>query len=865
MHRTFSRLAAVLACAAALLLAPVAHAHAAIPYPNGDTYAFDHHVSNIGDLWFSSTLGGASVGPDGLLYVADENQKRVQVYTRQLRFVRQWKIDSDYYTRPWSVSVTQDGNVYVADYGRARILKYDLNGNLLASWDTVSEGGGLFPGRAIDATNGAVYIAGDSTVLKYSPSGERLAQWTSPELNWAIGLKIGPDGTLYIPDPNREQIERFTPTGSLVATYASGSSAVAVDAGGTVWSGGKKMSPDGTQIGSYSFGKSEMGLATAADGSLFAVGGFDDIAAFSADGTLTANWTMDLNGTSQLSEPEHVTVVNGLLYVADTSNARVVVQKPNGDVVRSFGCPGAYDVAGDASGDVYVLGAGTIYRYSAEGSMTASWGSQADGPEGIGVSADGSRVYVADFGGNRVNAFSGTGTYLFSWGTAGAGAGQFNLPADVAVGPYGDVFVADNGNGRVQRFSEDGEFLGYFGNGVMTTPKGIAVDSHGIVNVADTYGFQVRRYTSSGVDLGSFPTGLGATGIDVDANGTIYLSFWNDHMVQAWSPQAVQRPETWRGTTRVYDAVAYPTRYTTSLAVSRAQFPRGARVVVIATGQNWPDAICASPLAAAAQGPLLLVPPSGVTADLSKELRRLGAQHAIVVGGSAAVPTSTLEALLDVPGLQDAVRVSGADRYQTSLEIADVLKLLQPHPAAAFLVTGANFPDALGASAPAAALGAPILLTPPTGLRTDVRSALVRSGAPKLLVVGGTAALPSGIETSLRSAVGTGTVSRLYSETQANRYGTCAAVAEYAARNFGMTVSNVGLASGEAFPDALVAGVAQGRANRIELLVQPNAVPAATANYLRSLKGWTSALTVYGGYAAVTDNAVLSAKDAATK
>jgi hypothetical protein len=57
-----------------------------------------------------------------------------------------------------------------------------------------------------------------------------------------------------------------------------------------------------------------------------------------------------------------------------------------------------------------------------------------------------------------------TSTCLY--GLAGGGAGQFNSPFGVAVGPTGDVYVADTYNNRIDEFSAAGAFIKAYGWGV---------------------------------------------------------------------------------------------------------------------------------------------------------------------------------------------------------------------------------------------------------------------------------------------------------------------------------------------------------------------------------------------------------------
>ena len=56
---------------------------------------------------------------------------------------------------------------------------------------------------------------------------------------------------------------------------------------------------------------------------------------------------------------------------------------------------------------------------------------------------------------------------LFSIGTPGSGAGQFQSPIGVAVQQTnGDIYVADSANARIQKFDATGKFKGAWGWGV---------------------------------------------------------------------------------------------------------------------------------------------------------------------------------------------------------------------------------------------------------------------------------------------------------------------------------------------------------------------------------------------------------------
>ena len=79
-------------------------------------------------------------------------------------------------------------------------------------------------------------------------------------------------------------------------------------------------------------------------------------------------------------------------------------------------------------------------------------------PTGVAVGADGD-VFISDgYGNARVHVFDADGDHLDSWGTPGAGPGQFRIPHAI-VRDGRTLWVADRENSRLQAFDEDGAVL----------------------------------------------------------------------------------------------------------------------------------------------------------------------------------------------------------------------------------------------------------------------------------------------------------------------------------------------------------------------------------------------------------------------
>ena len=90
-----------------------------------------------------------AVGPNGRIFVADRNNRRVQVFNQTTRAAAWYHPNIapiatwPGFTLPLDVIVNQY-EVWVTDLGPARIVKLDLNGNPFANWELDQEGPGEF-------------------------------------------------------------------------------------------------------------------------------------------------------------------------------------------------------------------------------------------------------------------------------------------------------------------------------------------------------------------------------------------------------------------------------------------------------------------------------------------------------------------------------------------------------------------------------------------------------------------------------------------------------------------------------------------------------------------------------------------------
>jgi putative cell wall-binding protein len=82
-------------------------------------------------------------------------------------------------------------------------------------------------------------------------------------------------------------------------------------------------------------------------------------------------------------------------------------------------------------------------------------------------------------------------------------------------------------------------------------------------------------------------------------------------------------------------------RFATAIEISKASTAADApERVYVATGSTFADGLAGTPAAARANGPLLILPATTLTAPIADELRRLNPEQVVILGGTGAVSTS---------------------------------------------------------------------------------------------------------------------------------------------------------------------------------------------------------------------------------
>ena len=231
------------------------------------------------------------------------------------------------------------------------------------------------------------------------------------------------------------------------------------------------------------------------------------------------------------------------LFIFHRGKQPIAVFDKAGKFLRSWGdgqVKTAHGLRIDHEGNVWTTDLSThqVIKYDPAGKVLLTLGKrkkpgntpdQFNMPADVAISPAGD-IYVADgYGNSRVVKFSKDGKYLKEWGKKGKQTGEFDLVHAIFLDSKGRVYVGDRENDRIQVFDAEGKFLEQWRD--CGAPYGLFLQGGQRMLVADGRGNQVRILDLNGKILARFgQKGSGAGqflmphGITADAQGVIYVA-----------------------------------------------------------------------------------------------------------------------------------------------------------------------------------------------------------------------------------------------------------------------------------------------------------------------------------------------------
>jgi len=292
---------------------------------------------------------------------------------------------------------------------------------------------------------------------------------------------------------------------------------------------------------------------------------------------------------------------------------------------------------------------------------------------------------------------------------------------------------------------------------------------------------------------------------------------------------------TARYRTSPYSRIYGATRYDTMAAAVKSAFPDGSSTVIVASGENWPDALAASSLAGVKDCPVILTEPDQLTKQTSDLLTSLKVSDATIIGGTAAV-SDDVKAAIEKMGIRTD-RIGGDDRMQTAEKVEE--EIMKSSSSDTIIISsGQNFPDALSISSYAYAQKDPILLTGTDGKLTGT-SLTIAKKFRNAVIVGKEGAVSGNVETQL-----SGAAVKRYGGS--DRYGTSLEIINGL---FGGKAAALAVSTGSSYPDSLVSAALSGKSNGAILLIDGKGT-SLTENQKTVLKN-AGSVWILGG-----DNAV---------
>jgi tetratricopeptide (TPR) repeat protein/DNA-binding beta-propeller fold protein YncE len=433
---------------------------------------------------------------DGVVYVADTGNKRIQLFGVNGVFMHTLELSAKAATDgkelPYKLRKVEDialdgtGRLYVVDSDEGQVKVYDANGVYLRSLENTGS-----PVSLAVAEDG-VYVADEraQVISKFDFDGKLAFTFGSKgdgksQTRKVSGLAVEKGQQVFVGDAGKTLVNEFlTIAGTRLEPVPRAAGRASVKWQGSIPVEAIQLAGDGkgTVYAITKAGKEGSALLKLKDGKVAA-----EIKP--ADMELTAVtldpagglWVLDKkkrrcvkldetgkelatfgsggSGAGQFSNPTSVAVAStGLVFVADRGNRSVQVFRGDGVYLNKLGgnIGNPLAIGLDPKDQLFVLdaGRGSVLVYTPAGELAYEFGKLNEGsvfakPLDMAVTAD--EVLVLD--GNQVKAFDHKGKLLRVFGAKATGTARLGDPVALASSGGSTLFVADGEGKRVESLS----------------------------------------------------------------------------------------------------------------------------------------------------------------------------------------------------------------------------------------------------------------------------------------------------------------------------------------------------------------------------------------------------------------------------
>jgi sugar lactone lactonase YvrE len=487
---------------------------------------------------------GVAFTAAGNLWVTEEGNDRVQEFNTKGEYLSKFGshgTGEGQFARPWGIAIASSGNIWITDPGYYRVEEFTSTGAFIREEHGAGHGGTgngeyLNPlGLAIDPS-GDVWIVDSERdrVTELSATGEYISKFGTPgtgegQFGEPRSIAIKPSGNLLIGDRAPERVQLFTPRGEYLTQLAMEGEAAGIALG----SGGVEY------VTGSEYGHVEKWGAPSAPEVVTQKAAAVKPTEATLKGTVnpngaSTNYYFEYGPTTAYgTKTSEVSAGSGWNNVSESKSITNLMP----GVLYHFRLVASSQLGTSAGKDTTFV---TVPTYlSSFGSYGAGLG-EFRAPCDLAVDGSGN-VWVADAENDRLEEFNGKGELVRTVGSVGTGNGQFEAPQGIAVDSKGNVWVADTINNRVQELNGEGVFVQKFGsegsgNGQFNVPEGLAVNAAGDIFVVDRGNKRVEELTEKGTFIRSISKaeeGSGPFGVALDSSGNVWVSYaWNAQMAE---------------------------------------------------------------------------------------------------------------------------------------------------------------------------------------------------------------------------------------------------------------------------------------------------------------------------------------------